>query len=145
MTEPVVKSIMSSELVTLHKKEDLELAGTLMHLARIRHLPVVDDHDELVGLVTHRDLLKAQGDVIVHALEGKGKATTINAESIMIREVRTVSPDTPILEAGKLIHDFKYGCLPVVESGRLVGIVTEADFVSWVINSLEAGKIKASE
>jgi CBS domain-containing membrane protein len=133
------RDLMCDDLITLQADESLDLADEVMRLARIRHLPVTDDKAHLVGLVTHRDLLKAQ----VSALAGLGTnetrkiERTIPVARIMNQGITTISGDTPALDAARLIRDNKYGCLPVVEDGKLVGILTEADFVDLVIRALE--------
>ncbi len=139
MDEPLVDRIMSTELVTLEMDEDLGMADTIMNLARIRHLPVVRE-ERLVGLVTHRDILRAQ--VSLFAELTPKQSAEINREilacDIMTREVETVGPGTSVLEVARLMYRRKLGCVPVVEDdGRLVGIVTEADFVRLVIDGLE--------
>jgi len=138
MRELEVRDIMSTELVTLEEGEDLSLADTIMALARIRHLPVVRD-GQLVGLVTHRDLLRAQADRL-RAGQGDREGAAIDVAEIMTRDVRTVTPDTAVLDAARTIEAEKLGCLPVVEGDLLVGIVTEADFVSLVIEALEEAR-----
>ena len=57
----------------------------------------------------------------------------------MTKDVRTVAPDMSAAEAARLLLSNKYGCLPVVEHGRLVGIVTEADFLGWALDEMDAG------
>jgi CBS domain-containing membrane protein len=141
MRELEVRDIMSTELVTLEETEDLSLADTIMALARIRHLPVVRD-GALVGLVTHRDLLRAQATRLQawsDAVE-PGLESPVPVADIMVREVRTVTPQTAVLDAARTIEADKLGCLPVVEGNELVGIVTEADFVSLVIEALEESR-----
>ena len=139
MDEPLVDHIMSTELVTLEEDEDLGLADTIMNLARIRHLPVVR-RTQLIGLVTHRDILRAQ--VSLFAELTPKQSAQINREilacDIMTREVETVAPGTSVLEVARLMYRRKLGCVPVVDpEGALVGIVTEADFVKLVIDGLE--------
>lgn len=137
-----VRDVMSTELVTLTEDERLDVAETMMHLAEIRHLPVVRG-EQLIGLVSHRDLLRAQAALISGAPEKHGDALRqpILAGDIMTTGIEVVTPSTEVLEAARLIQSRKLGCLPVVDSGRqLVGIITEADFVALVIARLEAAE-----
>jgi CBS domain-containing membrane protein len=132
-----VKDIMSTDLVVLEEREDLELAENAMRFGRIRHLPVVRD-DQLVGLVTHRDLLRAQVSSLAE-LSPDEKATlklSIPVREIMATDVKTVQPGTLVLDAARILKENKYGCLPVVEGQILVGIITEADFIDLVIRAI---------
>jgi len=138
MHELKVSDLMTSDVVTLEEDEDLELADNIMHLARIRHLPVVNS-GFLVGLITHRDILRAQASMFsdFSPSEDQEFKRAIKASDIMISNVTTVEPELSALEAARLMHTRKLGCLPVCTNKRLVGILTEADFVSLVIKALE--------
>lgn len=131
-TEPVaptyrVRDVMTRSLVTLEEKDDLSKADTVLGLARIRHLPVVRG-DTLVGLVTHRDILRA--------VTAKAE-TPVRAADIMTKDVRTIAPDARLAQAARQLLEQKIGCLPVVEDGRLVGLVTEADLVRFALGLVE--------
>jgi len=129
---------MSTDLVTLEADEDMGLADTIMALGKIRHLPVVDQ-GFLVGLVSNRDILRAKVSKFADVTDDEESAMerTIKAREIMTRPVRTVSPEFDALGAAQMMFKEKYGCLPVVDDGRLVGILTESDFVRLVINGLQ--------
>ena len=137
----LVRDLMSSPVVTLSARQSIALAEVVMQKKRIRHLPVVEENDRLVGLVTHKDLLRAK----ISALAPIGKERRAEAElrvavcEIMRTEVWTVSPVAPALNAARLLSDHRFGCLPVIEAGRLIGIVTEHDFLALVTDSLELG------
>lgn len=137
--ELLVKDIMTRDVVTLYENEDLLLAEHVMRLARIRHLPVVRGH-ALVGLVTHRDLLRASVSSLA-GMSAQQDATVKRAIAIpevMQKDVSTVGPREPARLAARLMLERKLGCLPVVEDeNRLVGIVTEADFVGLALKWLE--------
>ena len=125
-----VRNIMSSPVEFLEMGDSLDLAQHLMNAGRIRHLPVVDGQQRLIGLVTHRKLLAAwvgHGDP-AHE-RPREIAREIPVDMLMETSVFTTTPDTPAAEAARIIEREKIGCLPVVEGGKLVGIVTEADFV----------------
>ncbi len=122
----LVEDVMSRELVTLKPGDDLALAESVMHLGRIRHLPVVSPSGHLLGLVTHRELLRA------FASRDGTPAAAVRAEEMMTRQVVTVSPKTTLRRALVAMLHNKFGCLPVVDvSGALVGIVTEYDLVKF--------------
>ena len=137
MLELTVGDLMTTELVTLRRDESLNLAEQVMRLARVRHLPVVEA-GALVGLVTHRDLLRAQVSVLAELSRDERREihTAIRVEDIMVAEVRTAAPDTPAVAAARQMLEHKVGCLPVVQDERLVGIVTEADFLELAIRAL---------
>jgi len=133
-----VQDLMSTDVVTLEEDETLQLAETVMRHGRIRHLPVVK-RGMLVGLVTHRDILAAQVSSLADLSpeEAADFKLAIPAKQIMSTDVATVDPETPVLEAARTLKAHKFGCLPVVSKGTLVGILTEADFIELVIRALE--------
>ena len=139
MYQLTVKELMSTELITLERDETLDLATEIMRLARIRHLPVIDESGHLCGLVTHRDLLGAQ----VSALAGLTRDeledldSSISVSTIMTEDVMTIGPDATALDAAKIMREHRIGCLPVTEGEALVGIITEADFLELDIRALE--------
>lgn len=139
MKDLTARDLMSEDLITLKVNEDLNLAETVMRLGRIRHLPVVNDKDQLVGLITHRDLLRAQVSILAEISEEERAdlSRSVQAGQIMSRDILTVSPDASALEVARAMRDHKFGCLPVVDDGKLVGIITEADFMDLVIRALE--------
>ncbi len=135
-----VKNIMTKDVFTLNQLESLSAAKDLMDLARIRHIPIVDDQGKFVGLLTHRDILAAT----ISGLAGIDRETQDEIESgIPIREIRqtdvvTVGAELSLKEAARLLLEEKYGCLPVVCEEKLCGIITEADFLRLTIDLMEA-------
>ncbi|MBG0776480.1 MAG: CBS domain-containing protein [Desulfovibrionaceae bacterium] len=136
-----VSDLMTEDVFTLKMRDTLKTARSMMNLARIRHVPIVDGQDRFIGLVTHRDLLKAT----ISSLAGVDRVVQdeidagIPVSEIMRTDVTTVAPDTTLREAAQLLLQHKYGCLPVVSSGRrLVGIITEADFLRLAISLMAA-------
>ena len=127
-----VRDVMTAEATTLQRNDKLTLADDVMRLGRIRHLPVLDENGQLAGILTQRDLFRG---ALAKAL-GYGERAqrqlmdTLVVKEVMTSEVITTTPDTPLAEAAQVLIERKIGCLPVVEAGRLVGIITEADFVA---------------
>ena len=134
----LVRDLMTGEVFTLGPQDDLTALYDLMDAEHIRHIPVVGEEGELEGLVTHRDLLRS-------ALSGtEGLPLSLQRESlrrrtvreIMITAVETIEADRPIGDAAQIMMDNKYGCLPVLEGRKLVGILTEADFVKCLVGMI---------
>jgi CBS domain-containing membrane protein len=129
---------MSTPVEILQLGDSLDLAQRLMKVGRIRHLPVVDGQQRLIGLVTHRKLLSAwvsHGDPRHERL--REVARGIPVEMLMEKDVVTTWPGAPAAEAAHLIEGRKIGCLPVLDEGKVVGIVTEADFVRVALEYFE--------
>ncbi len=125
-----VKDIMIKEVATLDVNDELSLANDIMRLGRIRHLPVVDG-PRLVGIISERDLFRSS---LAQAL-GYGTKDTrdlmkkLRIKDVMVTDVRTISSETELPEAVRLMVDHKIGCLPVVDNDRLVGLLTETDIL----------------
>jgi CBS domain-containing membrane protein len=135
-----IKDLMTTDVITLNEDDNLDLAQMEMSLARIRHLPVVRQ-GRLVGLVTHRDIVGAMCSVIadIDTAQQHMLLKQVSVMKIMSRDVKTIEPERTVTDAAKLLLESKFGCLPVVADGdRLVGIVTEADFVELAVQILES-------
>lgn len=143
MAKPkVVADIMTKDVLYLTEEDNLSQIKDTMERFSLRHLPVVDGR-RLVGLVTHRDLLRvavselADNDQVRSERQKRLVENTFVAK-IMTRRPETVFPDTPIVEAAEMLVASKFGCLPVVDSeGNLVGIVTEHDFLKLLVATLK--------
>jgi CBS domain-containing membrane protein len=135
-----VADLMTRSVSTLTPTQSLPLAEALMGLERIRHIPVVDDAGRLVGLVTHRDLLSARISALAPLSDDERSSLelSIPVSKIMRTDVWTIAPDALAASAARILRDHRFGCLPVIEDGKLVGILTEADLLALVTTSLEA-------
>ena len=137
----VVADIMTHDLITLREEDNLQEVLSGMEALHKRHVPVVDGK-RLVGLVSHRDMLRLSAgrldrSSLTDAIEAKHQADTFVAE-VMTRDLDTTTPDTPIIDAAKQLAASTHGCLPVVNAaGELVGIITEHDFVVLAAQLLE--------
>ena len=130
----LVRKKMKKDLITITKDERMTTARKIIKEKNIRHLPVVDGK-KLVGLVTNMDIRKAEASPAtsleireLHYLLDK-----LTVGEIMTRNVLTISPDISVEEATTLLYDNKIGCLPVVEDGNLVGMLTENDVMEILI------------
>lgn len=125
-----VREVMVSPVVTATPRDTLADLFTLSQRRQVRHFPVVE-HERLVGIVTDRNLREAAThpavyNLLLDLLASLDRATV---EQIMVREVVTVTANTSLRDAAKLMRERKVGCLPVVEDGRLIGIVTASDLL----------------
>jgi acetoin utilization protein AcuB len=134
----LVKERMKRDPVTAKQTDSFRYALKLIRKEGIRHLPVLDGK-RLVGIVTDRDLRQSAPSpattLEVHELNYLLERLTI--EAIMTKHVITVSPETGLLEAARLLLSHKIGCLPVVEHGDLVGIITEGDMLRALVDLQE--------
>lgn len=124
-----VGNLMSTELVTVSPDEVLELVACLMDWQQVHHIPVEDADHRLVGMISHRRLLR-------HLAQHPSRRP-VAVRDVMTADVASVTPKTPSLEAIRLMKERKITALPVVEDGVLVGIVTEHDFLRVADKLLE--------
>ena len=131
----LVEKRMKRDPVTLSPEDSFRHAMTLIRQKGIRHLPVVEG-GRLVGIVTDRDIRQASPSpatsLEVHELHYL--LEKIKIREIMTRKVYTVTPDTPIEEAARLMLQHKIGGLPVLQNGGLVGIITETDILAAFVD-----------
>lgn len=130
--EPQVRDLMTTEVFTLNQDDNLIHLDELMKWKRIRHVPVLNEDSELVGIVTHRDFLRVAISRLAEMDRGELKSLykEIPILRIMNRNIMVARPDMPLAQAARIMRKHKYGCLPVVdEDFKLAGLITEADFV----------------
>lgn len=137
-----IDTIMTTDLITILPTENLETARNLMHDNHIHHLPVVEEGEKLVGLVTLTNVLAAT-DSILRDPENRLHARDIEVRDIMVTDVATVDENASMRQAALFLEKHRIGCLPVIRSGKLHGIITDTDFVGVAINLLE--QIEESE
>ncbi len=125
---------MSRKVLTVEVYDSIGLARRLIAKHRVNQLPVLDD-GKLVGIVTDRDIRDAYPTsmVIDRAKEIDQFAATYTVEEVMSYNVFTVRPTTPLLSAVKLLRRHRIGSLPVVDKGKLVGIITRSDVLDFVL------------
>ena len=129
-------AIMTTELITVSLSTSLAEARSLMQDYRIRHLPVTNDGGELVGLLTQSDVLAAT-DSILRDDDNRIRAREILIQDVMVTKVATVDETASLRQAALFLEKHRIGCLPVVSEEKLVGIITDTDFVGVAINLLE--------
>lgn len=126
-----VGQYMTTDLFTVGPDELIDLAASIMDWERVRHVPVEDEQHRLVGLVSYRCLLKLIAD------PRRRSQDEISVADIMNPEPLTVTPETPTLEAIELMRTHGASCLPVVSNGKLVGLVSEHDYMKIAGRLLE--------
>lgn len=127
-----VEQYMTTQLFTVQEDELLEMVAFLMDRKQIRHVPVEDDQHRLVGLVSYRSILRMLSD-----FGSEGIKETVPVKLIMDADPITVAPETSTLEAIDIMRKHGVSCLPVVKGEKLVGLVTEADFMEIAYQLLE--------
>jgi CBS domain-containing protein len=124
-----VDQYMTTDLFTVHASDPVEMVVNLMSWERIRHVPVENNEHRLVGLVTYRSVLRF--------LANGGSMHDTPVSAIMKTDVLSVGVETRTLDAIMLLRRYRYGCLPVLQDGHLVGILTEEDFMNVASKLLE--------
>lgn len=142
-----VKDLMQTDVATLRPGDALDIAEDIMGMGRIRHLPVVQANGRLVGIVSQRDLLKASISSVIHAPPSKQQQwlSKIPIREVMSKSVVAVEADADIEEAVNTLLIEKFGCLPVVEGKKLVGMLTETDLLRYLQSMLQETKPKPSK
>jgi len=139
----LVRDLMQRNVVTLEANAHLDLAGGLMQLDRIRHLPVVE-RGRVVGIVSQRDLFRAGVSSVLEFSRPAEERwlARIPVRDVMSGEVVTIHPDATARSAVDLMIARAVGCLPVVERGALVGIVSESDMLRFLARLLETAEVR---
>ena len=130
-----VRDLMTREVATLRPNDKLSVAEEIMRTARIRHIPVVcEDELELIGILSQRNLFRgALARAFGYGEDAHGQALSrLLVREVMSEKVVTCAPGTALAEAAQSMLDHKIGALPVLEGGKLVGILTDSDFVRLV-------------
>lgn len=127
-----VDQYMTTDIFTVQADDAVDLVANLMGWERIRHVPVEDQDHRLIGLVSYRSVLRLY-------TSGKLGPTqpSMAVSEIMKTDVITVTPQTPTLEAISTMRRYRIGCLPVTQDGKLVGILTEENFLDIASELLE--------
>jgi len=127
-----VSQYMTTDIFTAHADDPVELVANLMGWERIRHVPIEDGQGRLLGLVSYRAVLR-------YFTRGGSAADLASTpvSDIMRRDVITVTPDTSTMDAITMMKRYRIGCLPVVEEGHLVAILTEEDFLNIAADLIE--------
>jgi len=121
----LVEEFMTTDIFTAQKNDIPEFVSELMDWRHLRYVPIEDEEKRLVGLVTSRMLYK-----LYHNVVNCDEDPPESIEELMIKDPITIHPESSIIEAMDVMEKNKIGCLPVVKNNRLVGIITENNFMN---------------
>ncbi len=132
-----VREWMSSPVESIRPETPISDAHQIMQEKSIRRLPVVDKHGKLVGIITKGDVREASpSDATTLSIwELNYLWAKLTAEKVMTSNPYTISPEDPIIDAAEIMLDKKVSGVPVVEDGKLVGIITESDVFRMLVKS----------
>ena len=136
-----VRDYMTSPAASISKGARLLEAALTMRRSGFRHLPIVEENEKLVGIITDRDIQRFAPSLLgnISQEEYNQIFEETPLEKVMTKNLFTVTADTPIVDAASILHDKKLGCVPVVEGERLVGIITVTDMLR-LLNDLLSGQ-----
>ena len=138
---------MTTDLVTVTPDTPLVKVRDLLREHNIKQMPVVDQNGELVGILTDRDIKQAWASpaTTLSIYELTYVLQKMTVESVMVKDVITITADSTVERAARILHDRKIGSLPVVEDGKLVGIITSTDLMEILLDALgiqeESGRL----
>ncbi len=129
---------MTKNVFAMDVEQNLAEVRFLMKAKHIRHIPIVDSEDHFLGLLTHRDLLAQTVSLLagIDEDEQHNLDRNILLKHVMKKDVVTANPELELDDAIRILLDHKYGCLPVLLDDKLIGIVTEADFLKLTLDLL---------
>ena len=130
----LVRDCMTKKVFAVRFDKKLLAVREIMTWGHLRHVPVVNASGALVGIISHRDLLHAAISSVAEAPEVQRAQflSTVPIIKVMKTEVQTIGPDDPVAKAAQLMRRSKIGCLPVLQNGKLVGIISEYDLLGVV-------------
>jgi CBS-domain-containing membrane protein len=142
-----IEEFMTPEPYTLRQSDSINDAWEVMIGKHVRHIPITDDDNHVLGLVTQRDVLAATDPGAIR--EAKSASHEVRCDvtlsEIMIRDVTVIHKEDSLRKAALYLQTHKYGCLPVVVDDRLVGIITDSDFIDIAINLIEQVEVSEEE
>jgi CBS domain-containing protein len=135
----LVRDFMTKDVTTLQETDSLLDARMVFVRSSFRHLPVLSGR-KLVGIVTEHDIRQHSPSLLtgVDQEEYNRVLETTPITRAMTKEPMTVVPEQPVFEAAQLLYSRRFGCLPVVENGELVGIVTTSDMLRLLVQIIQS-------
>ncbi|MUV39302.1 Acetoin utilization protein AcuB [Lentibacillus sp. JNUCC-1] len=127
----LVETIMKTNVVTLPPEATIEKALSLLQTHRIRHIPIIDENEHVIGIVSDRDVRDASPSIFDKEQDSNAMQKAIS--TIMSHPVVTVHPLDFVEEIARIFHDQEFACVPVVQNSKLVGMITEKDMLYTLI------------
>lgn len=128
----LVEEIMTKNVVTLKKEDTIRRAHTILQENKFHHIPIVDDNNAVIGIISDRDIRDALPSIFED--EWKEEVMNRSVAEIMEEDVKVVHPFEFVEEIAAIFYEKEISCLPVVSEGNLVGIVTDKDMLNTLIN-----------
>ncbi|MGO4888738.1 acetoin utilization AcuB family protein [Anaerobacillus sp. MEB173] len=132
----IIEEIMNCNTVTISKDDTIETAINLLNQYRIRHLPIVDSENHVIGIISDRDIRDASPSIF-HKEDHKEDLKK-PVSTIMITDVITAHPLDFVEEVASMFYEHQIGCMPVTEENKLVGVVTETDILHTLVQLMGA-------
>ncbi len=135
MALETITELMTPDPVCVFAEDPLSDVYAIMAEQDIRHVPVIDSDGRLEGIISQRDLMKYALFAFdeLNVLEKKANLADLSARAVMTPDPETITAEVPVREAARLLLDNKIGCLPVTDGRKIIGIVTESDFVKQAL------------
>jgi len=138
-----VAEIMTRDLITLGPDDSLADAGRLMAEHNIHHIPIVEADNQLVGIISHRDVLAAQDSSLLNERDDALKDDSIVISSVMTTDVKSTDDHASLRGTALHLKQNHMGCLPILRDNKLIGIITDSDFVTIAIALMD--QLEATE
>lgn len=133
-----ISTIMSTNIIALNRADDLERAELLFKRHKIRHIPVVNE-GVVIGMLSYTDLLRISFADAVDETETEIESLVYNMftiDQVMVKNVVTITSNSTIKEVAEILAKNEFHALPVVDDGRLVGVVTTTDLINYLLKQL---------
>ncbi|MBI3107155.1 MAG: CBS domain-containing protein [Candidatus Rokubacteria bacterium] len=142
-----MRDVMTRPALTVRQDATVGVAWKLMRTRKVRHLPVLDAASRLVGIVSDRDLRQVILEPSIQEQLGNlARAfNVLTVKEVMTWGVITVRPDTEIRQAARIMHEQKIGALPVVDRGKLFGMLTGDDLFKAMVQIMDEGIVSRPE
>lgn len=127
-----IAEVMTRNPHTIRRDKRMQVVNTIMEMGNFRHVPVVDEHGALVGIVSQVNVLAVSASILDPAtplVQRNQLLAGIPVEKVMTADVIAVDPETSVKAAARCMREHRINCLPVVDRGRVVGIVTSSDML----------------